>query len=181
MTIRTRVSLAEFLALPETLEHIELIDGEIVTLASPQIAHQRALRQIGFALTLRSQRVGGEVFYAPMDVVLPDSNIIQPDLLWLAPGSACIPFQEKYLQGAPDLIVEILSPGSVYHDRHTKYNLVQGNGVKEYWIVDTQDRLVEVYILDDAAFRRLDVFSMADSYTSALIGEVRIDSFFSAD
>lgn len=118
----------------------ELLDGEIVSLASPNTEHQRLVREIGFALHGYIRQNGGrcEVFTAPYDVVLNDENVVQPDILIV-----CDPdrLSEQCCKGAPDFVAEITST-NWQTDYREKLMLYRAAGVREYWIVDTQKHMV---------------------------------------
>lgn len=175
---RTRVSLEDFLALPETMQHIELIDGEIIEMPPPELKHQDIVGNGFVLLKTRTKVLGGKAYVAPVDVVL-DMNVVQPDLLWIAPeGSKCIPDAGKRLRGAPDLVIEVLSPGNAYYDRRTKFKLYQQHGVREYWMIDPREKLVEVWVLREGKFELLDVFGENETFTSTLIGAVEVNAFF---
>src|SRR5256885_11123630 len=116
MAIQARKMTAnEFLALPVTNLPHELIHGEEVMSPSPTGSHQRTSRRL--FKVIEQAIPNGEVFYAPVDVYLDADNVVQPDILWVAEGSACKWIDDKYLEGAPDLTVEIFSPGTVRRDK----------------------------------------------------------------
>ena len=123
----------------------ELIAGEIVTKAYPTATHQTVL----FELTLligshvKINKLG-KVFFALFGVVLEPNTDVQPDLFVVL--DANLPkLQEDGFFGAPDLVIEIISPSSIKLDRNTKFKLYERTGVAEYWIVDTKHQSIEVY------------------------------------
>ena len=123
----------------------ELIAGEIVTKAYPTATHQTVL----FELTLligshvKANKLG-KVFFAPFGVVPEPNTDVQPDLFVVL--DANLPkLQEDGFFGAPDLVIEIISPSSIKLDRNTKFKLYERTGVAEYWIVDTKHQSIEVY------------------------------------
>jgi Uma2 family endonuclease len=95
----------------------------------------------------------GKVFPAPCDVVLSNTDVVQPDLLFVSREREHILVGGDNVQGAPDLVVEILSPSTAHRDRGLKLDLYQKSGVAEYWIVDTERRVVHQYVLEDGVFR----------------------------
>jgi Uma2 family endonuclease len=177
MAIETRMTAAEFLALPETNLPTELIDGEVYRIA-PVVEHQRASKDV-FKLIDRLAP-NGEVFYAPLDVYFDDINVVQPDVMWVASNSDRCIVLEKYLRGAPDLIVEILSPGSVKNDRKKKFRLYEKYGVLEYRMIDLKEKLVEVWQLQDGKFVLLDVYGVDETFISPLLGKVEVKAIFPA-
>lgn len=167
---RTPATAADFDALPETNRITELIEGEIIMSPPPVTAHQR--------LVLRSARIvddlkpDGEVFIAPIGVYLDAVNVVEPDVVWVAAESAC-QIEDKGLIGAPDLVIEVLSPGSVRRDKVTKFRLYERVGVREYWIANTEGYL-EVFVLVDGKFALLGVFSADEAFDSPVLGK-RVD------
>ena len=123
----------------------ELINGEIVAKNHPTTTHQRVLRRLSSLIdTFVSKDKLGEVFFAPLGVVLGENNDVQPDLFVVL--DANLPnLREDGFYGAPDLIIEIISPSSIKLDRSTKFKLYERAGVAEYWIVDTKNQSIEVY------------------------------------
>lgn len=133
---------------------VELIDNERYELPMPTVTHQSASANLQFALHsfVRGQKLG-HVFSAPLDVVLgeDESLVLQPDLLVvLAENSAIL---KKYVYGAPDLVVEIISPSSVVRDSVIKKDLYEAHGVREYWLLDPANRAIEVFFLETNRYR----------------------------
>lgn len=138
-----RVTEEEFLALPEGLERLELIDGEVIPTPSPSPLHQRVVQLFHVEL-LAWERLHppAMVGLAPLDVRLRPGRIVQPDLFVALGG---YPLDRAPLDVVPDLVVEVLSPQAT-HDRLAKRLLYAQAGVKEYWLVDPYDRSVEQVI-----------------------------------
>ncbi|MCD6384156.1 Uma2 family endonuclease [Candidatus Sumerlaeota bacterium] len=134
----------EYLKLDDERRY-EILEGELITVPSPLTQHQRISRRL-FTLIqefVESEKIG-EVFYAPLDVVLAEDIVVQPDIMFISTERKDI-ITEKNISGAPDLVVEILSPTSGYYDLIRKKKIYAKYGVKEYWIVDPDTRLVEIY------------------------------------
>ena len=177
MTIQTRKMTAdEFLALPVSNLPHELIHGEEIISPSPTIIHQR-ISQLVFQLIERL-KPDGEVLYAPVDVYLDDENIVQPDVLWIARGNTNILIEDKLLRGAPDLTVEIVDPGTARRDRKDRFRLYEKFGVREYWMIDPDHKLLEIWQLQDAHFMLVAVFGPTDTCTSLLLGEIEVKAIF---
>ncbi len=131
----------------------ELYRGELIPLPSPGSSHQREVFKLARLISdFVEQRKAGEVFIAPLDVILDDENTAQPDLIFIAKANAGI-VRDRGIFGAPDLVVEILSPGSIRRDRYEKLGLYAEFGVKEYWIVDRANQSLEVLTLDAGKYR----------------------------
>ena len=145
---RRAATLEEFWSLPESVLPTEYIDGEIIMAPAPTVPHQRLLGNIYFQLRqfVMAHKLG-ECFFSPLDVVLPTGDVVQPDVIFLPVAAAEAARGAKRIEGAPPLLVEILSPGSVRHDRLTKRSLYERNGVGEYWIVDPDARTLVQLIL----------------------------------
>lgn len=147
---QTRMRAAEFLALPESNLPTELIGGEVVMAPAPELRHQDVVLQIG--MFLKGAAPEGTTYVSPVDVHLDENNVVQPDVVWLAPESNCVPVEGKYLRGAPDLVVEVLSPGSTRIDRVDKFRLYEKHGAREYWLVEPTEEYVEVWQLTEGKF-----------------------------
>jgi Uma2 family endonuclease len=171
--IQTRMTMDEFLALPETMLRRELIYGEIVeAMAAPELDHQDIVLNLAVLLRRIEKTHGGKAYISPVDVRLAKDVMVQPDALWVAPDGICKPEGRKRLVGAPDLMVEVLSLSTAYDDRKRKFELYESVGVREYWLVDPRDRLIEVWQLKDGRFERLGIYGVSDSFLSALVGSV---------
>lgn len=167
---RTRITVAEFYQLEETNQIIELIDGEIVMSPAPELPHQDATGNIYTMFKSFTQTLGGKVYFAPVDVYFDDSNNAQPDVLWIAPEGRCVAEGTKRLRGAPDLIVEVLSPSTERNDRGKKFLLYQKYGVREYWLVNPAAQFIEVYVLLDGKFSQQGVYAPDETFTSPVLG-----------
>lgn len=170
-TTRTRITAPDYFQQSAYANHdfIQLIAGEVIVSMPPIPKHQAIVREILVLLTLIARKIGGKAYDSPIEVVLDDENIYQPDVLYLAPDSACT-VGEKRLQGAPELVVEVLSPGTAKHDRHTKYHAYEQHGVKEYWIVDPLHETIEVWTLGEAGtFTRQGAYTREEQFTSATL------------
>ena len=144
----------------------ELLDGDLVMTPAPRVSHQRVVRKLGTLLTLHVERFGeGEVFFPPCDVVLSDTDVVQPDLLFIS-GERSHIITEENVQGAPDLVVEILSPTTAERDQTFKRSLYARHGVKEYWLVDTAAQTVTILLLGPHDFAELSVCGVGQSIKS---------------
>jgi Uma2 family endonuclease len=128
---------------------------------------------------LRTLIPHGKWFAAPTGVYLDESNIPEPDILWLA-SEHVDKIKGRYIEGAPDLIVEIFSKSTVVRDREDKFHLYEKYGVREYWMVDPSNEFVEVYVLKEGAFDRLGIYDKSGSFSSSLFGDViiQVATFF---
>ena len=130
----------------------EIIDGEHYVTPAPSKRHQRILLRLSVLIEnhLQQHRVG-EVFFAPFDVLLSQFDILEPDLLFISQARSAL-LTEKNLQGAPDLVVEVLSPSTASRDKRLKRDVHERTGVDEYWVVDPDRDVVDVYRRSGAVF-----------------------------
>ncbi len=129
-------------------QRFELVEGVLRRMDSPTVLHQDVLQRLWLLLYLQVQTTGrGKVYLAPLDVLLSDHNVVQPDILLILTESLGIIGKEN-VSGPPDLVVEVLSPSTNQWDRQIKRQLYAKYGVREYWLVDTEAQTVEVLALD---------------------------------
>lgn len=164
----------DYLTLGEEV-HCQVLEGELIMTPAPNLEHQRISRKLEFEL-LRfvEERSLGEVFDAPVDVILDDENVVQPDLVFIAHASAG-KLGKRGIMGAPDLVVEITSRSSLYYDRHQKKALYVQAGVKEYWLVDPANRSIEVFFLAAGQYQIVGHAEGQGSVASKLLEGFAID------
>lgn len=140
-----KLTYDDYARIPDDGQRHEIIDGEHYAVPAPSRPHQRLSIELGSRLHLfvKHHRLG-EVFDAPFDVLLSKHDIVQPDLLFVSNKRAGIS-TEKNIQGAPDLIVEILSESTRHLDDTVKLDLYDRSGVLEYWMFDTTRKTAQVY------------------------------------
>ncbi|MCS5696658.1 Uma2 family endonuclease [Desulfofundulus thermocisternus] len=143
----------------------ELIEGELVLTPSPGTRHQLLVGRLFKIIDQYAQRTGsGQVFFAPLDVVLDEPvkmNTFQPDVIFISNERLGI-IEETRINGAPDLVVEVLSPGTIRRDRGRKSRQYFKSGVREFWLVDPQERLVEVFVPGEKDWQRAGVYEEED-------------------
>ena len=142
----TRLTYDDFLLFPDDGKRHELIDGVHYVTPSPRLRHQDLVGRLHFEfqLHLREHPRSGRVFVAPVDVVLSFHDIVVPDLIFIAGDQAGI-MTEKNIQGAPALVVEVLSKSTRKRDTQIKRRLFEQVGVREYWLVDPELDTVQVF------------------------------------
>ena len=175
---RDSYSWEDYLAWP-TDERFELIDGAAFAMsAAPRREHQRLVGAIHHQIYTALQDRSCEVYPAPFDVKLSDDEhdaaptVVQPDLTVICDPSK---LTDQGVNGAPDLVVEIVSPDSGYHDRGRKFELYEACGVAEYWIVDPDECVVEVYHLQETTYRRIGVFSRDDRLIARAVADLTVN------
>jgi len=150
---RSKLTYRDYEALPDDGKRYEVIEGELYVSPSPTPRHQFILRNIQWRFLEAFQATGkGEVLFAPIDVVLDEGNVVQPDIVFIRTERAGI-IGPKNIQGAPDLVIEILSPNTRRTDTQVKFALYARFNVLHYWIVDPDSERVETFRLQDGAYR----------------------------
>lgn len=159
-------------------ERVELIKGFIMKMSpAPSMVHQRISNNLTGSFYENFKRKPCNVFAAPFDVRLPiasakkDSTVVQPDLCIICDESK---LDKRGCNGTPDLMVEIISPNNSKHDVHTKFNLYQEAGVKEYWIIEPFDKIILVYTLINGEFIGLKPQVEGENIKSPLFPELDI-------
>lgn len=167
MVTETKISLAQFLALPETNQITELIDGEVVV-TPPKDEHQATTGSTYFGL--RQLVKSGTFRIAPTGLHLDDQNFVEPDIFWVEDGNrVCQLGDDGYWHGAPDLIIEILSPSTARRDRDDKFRLYQKSCVREYWLIEPLAEFVEIYCLRDGKFERQGLYGLGETFVSPVL------------
>lgn len=137
----------------------ELINGEIMQKFSPNPRHQEISFELGFVIGSHvKQNKLGKVYSAPIDVFLDGYNSIQSDLLFI-PTARLVIVTANGIEGAPALVVEIVSPTSGYRDRVTKKNRYEQHGIEEYWVVNPVEELIEIFTLQNGSYTLLSAAS----------------------
>lgn len=171
---KKRYTYQDYLNAPQD-QRYELIEGNLLMTPSPMPYHQWICKNLGYEIEKFVREKGlGKVFFAPCDVYLDDENVLQPDILFISRGRENI-IGEKNIQAPPDLVIEILSEATAYRDLVKKKRLYARFGVKEYWIVDPDEKTIEIYRLQGTEFVRVSAFSENDSLESPLLPGLRID------
>ena len=131
---RVRLTYDDFLLFPDDGKRHELIDGEHYVTPSPNMRHQGISGNLYFILRgWLEQYPIGRIFYAPFDVVFTQFDVVEPDLLYVSNARAARVLTAKHVTGAPELVVEIGSPGTRKRDETIKRRLYERSGVSEYW------------------------------------------------
>ena len=161
---------ADHAALPDD-PRCELIHGRFYVSPSPSPLHQFVVGRIWRLLDDLAEATGGLALPAPSDVHLSDHTVAQPDVLYVSPEQRRI--VQAWIEGAPDLVVEVLSPSTARADRLLKLNLYAEAGVREYWLVDPVARTIEFLVHDGEHF----VVHMQDggTWTSPAVRGVELD------
>ena len=178
-----RVTYEEFCQLPESMLLHELIDGELRTAGAPPVRHQEVVGNLLLALhSYVKSRQLGFVVPGPVDVVLDRDRplVLQPDILYISRERSAIAQDKVY--GAPDLTVEVFSPGGALFDRTEKSAFYAQYGVREYWLVDPGAETVEVRCLEPQGYETVGPFRRGETLRSILFPDLRlsVDEIFAA-
>ncbi len=138
----------------------EVINGRLEEMPAPTPLHQDIVGRIFLLLSAFILRENaGKVLLSPIDVVLEDRYVLQPDIVFISKDRLGI-ISEKAIMGPPDLVVEIISPATVRRDTVVKKSIYERFGVREYWIVYPEERAIEVWVLNDKG--KYEIFSVAE-------------------
>jgi Uma2 family endonuclease len=169
---RDRFTWRDYRTWPDD-ERWELVDGQAFAMTpSPGFRHQHVCGAIYAELRAFLKGKPCQALVSPLDVKLSERDVVQPDVLVVCDLGK---IRETHIEGAPDLVVEILSPSSTSHDRARKLALYARYGVREYWIVTPYPHLVEVLVLRGAGYRVHRVFTRSDTLTSPTLRGLRLD------
>jgi Uma2 family endonuclease len=168
-------------ALPDDGRHYEVVQGVLMMSPAPEMAHQGIIQRISRYLDEQIFSTNrGLVFTGPVDVVLESQKVVQPDVLVLLENHLDR-LQEKSVEGAPDLVVEVISPSSATYDRLVKHNLYEQEGIPEYWLINPKEQSIEVFVLEMGKYRSLGAFRNEQIVQSYLVPNETVQAahFFS--
>ena len=172
--IRIKVTYDDYAKTPED-ERWELLDGELIMAAAPNMKHQSVQSNTDWHVQrFVRDRDLGRVFNAPTDVVLSEHDVVQPDLVFVSSEREHI-ITDANIQGAPDLVVEILSPSTASRDWRDKLDLYARHGVAEYWLMDPISEIVWVFRLVDETLVQVGMYGVGDTLTSPLLEGFALD------
>jgi Uma2 family endonuclease len=175
-----KLTYEEFRQLPDDGKRYELIEGRVHLSPAPSTRHQFVSRNLHLSLgPFVEKNHLGEVIAAPVDVCLSGDTAVQPDLVFIS-SERLEMIQENFIAGAPDFVVEILSPSTAAHDRATKLNLYAEAGVPWVWLMDPLARMVEILKLQGNKYLVHSIFAGKQTLTSSLFPgwEMALDELF---
>ncbi|AGY58563.1 Uma2 family endonuclease [Gloeobacter kilaueensis] len=169
---RMRWTARELEWLPDNGNRYEIVDGELLVTRAPHWKHQEVSLRLGAALDAWSSRTGlGRAAVAP-GICFSDADNVIPDVVWVSTARLEVLLDEAgHLSGAPELVVEVVSPGSQNErrDRELKLKLYSLRGVQEYWLVDRTLEQIEVYRREEAMLKLTGTFLAAETLTTPLL------------
>ncbi|HLF25177.1 MAG TPA: Uma2 family endonuclease [Anaerolineae bacterium] len=164
-----KMAYADYAAMPDDGHRYQVIDGELIMTPAPSASHQGFLLNLVRLIDAHVRAAGlGKIYFAPFDVVLSNENVVQPDLLFISKERLSI-ITDANVQGAPDLVVEVLSPGTAQLDKTPKRDLYARFGVREYWLVSPEAGTIEVLVLRADLFERSGLFGSGDEVKSNIL------------
>ena len=168
----------DYCTLPEDMSRrYELLHGDFYMVPAPTTRHQRILKKLYSLLQREVEKHRlGDVLFAPVDVILGQGDareVVQPDLLFIAQGRLEI-VKLHGIEGPPDLVVEILSPGTEQRDRGYKLTMYARHGVPEYWIIDPDARMIDVYRAGPSDYLPATQYNVNDSIVCTPLGDLSI-------
>lgn len=169
MPVDTRLTYDDYCLLSTDGKRHEIIDGEHFVTPSPMTPHQKVVTELTYFLVafLKAHPIG-VVFVSPFDVVFSQFDVVEPDLLYISKDRSSI-VTRKNVQGAPDLVVEVLSEGTAHIDRTTKLKLYSRFGVREYWVIDPEAPAAEIHRAESSGLQLALSLSADGSLTSPLL------------
>jgi Uma2 family endonuclease len=172
---------ADYAALPNDGQRYEVMDGVLLMAPSPNAAHQSVITRLAVFFFQYVESAGiGRIFVAPFDVELATNRVVQPDALVLLNRSLG-KLTASHVVGAPDLVVEVASPGTAVYDRLNKFEAYARAGVEEYWLVDPEVRSIEVLVLQNGTYYSKGIFRGENTIFSQVvpaIAIVKVERFF---
>ena len=173
--LATQITYDEYYLIQDCEKQYELLNGRLHMVPAPITYHQRVSRRLEFILQkFVADNALGEVFYAPTDVVLSETEVVQPDIFFISKERLDI-IKEKNISGSPDLIIEILSQLGHARDKVIKRKMYAQHGVKEYWIVDPDKKTLDLLILGKEGYQTKGIYSQQEPLESNLLKGLTID------
>jgi Uma2 family endonuclease len=171
---RQRVSFSDVEKWPDDGRRYELYDGDVDVVPSPIPLHQMVSARLYLVLEEYTRTHGGVVLFAPLDIVLTEFDVVQPDLLLFTRERRHLVSPRKVTRHAPDLAIEILSPSTAGNDRGRKMKLLARHSVREYWLVDPEAATIDVFHLTGDAFERASFSRPSDPVRSPLLPQLSL-------
>ena len=169
-----RFKAADIWDMPEDGKRYEVIDGQLYATPTPVPEHQGALGVLfGYTGPYVHERLLGRVYFAPIGVVLDDENGLQPDLVYIARERLDL-ISGRGIEGAPDLVAEVVSPSTRARDRGIKLRRYAASGVPHYWIVDPRTRALEAYRLTEQGYELSGTFGPGSTFRPQLFPDLEL-------
>ena len=173
---RTKITAKEYTEqYPESMQPMELVDGEIAIMPTPKAIHQKIVLKLALLLSAVLDKLG-EIVVSPADVHFDKHTVLQPDVFFVAADNInCKVAEDGWWHGAPDLCIEVVSPSSGKRDRIEKFELYEKYGVKEYWLVEQDGRYIVVFALENGQYKRHGVHEGEEEFTSSILPQLTVN------
>ena len=171
---RIKFTYEDYCNAPEDKRY-ELHDGDLVVVPSPREQHQNSVGSLFYFL--RAFVLGrelGRVYIAPFDIVLSNHDVVQPDVIFVS-GDRLDIITPDNIQGAPDLVIEVLSPSTAHRDRTFKRALYARHGVREFWLVDTDTQTIEILLLGSGGYEEIGTYGAGQALVSPTLTGFALD------
>jgi Uma2 family endonuclease len=163
----------DLFSLPDDGKRYEIIEGDLYEMPAPSWVHVTVVMNLILLLGPLVRSLGGVLATAPADVFFEGADPVEPDIIVTLPGWSG-KTRRRGLEGAPDLLIEVLSPSSRGHDTLTKRALYARAGVREYWIVDPENRTLEILTLDRDSLHTRQIATGAETAASPLLNDFAV-------
>ena len=176
---RIKFTYGDYCNAPEDKRY-ELHDGDLILVPSPKEQHQDSVGALYYYLRAFILSRGlGRVYIAPFDIVFSNHDVVQPDVIFVSNEREHVITPDN-IQGAPDLVIEVLSPSTAHHDRTFKRALYARHGVGEFWLVDTEAQTIEVLLLGSDGYETVATYGAGEVLTSPTLTDftLKIDDIF---
>lgn len=160
--------------LPESHGRTELVDGELIVSPTPSLRHQLICDRLAVRLSASVAGQGGALFARPIHVILSEHVHYEPDLCYFAPGRR-LDLEAAYAEGAPDLVIEVISESNRSHDTVVKFRDYERYGVREYWLVDPREQHIRVFASEGGALVLAGVFGRGETVRSRVLEGLELD------
>jgi Uma2 family endonuclease len=166
------ITADDYRLMPETGPRYQVIEGQLFMAPAPNRFHQDISQNIEFILRkFLEKHPIGKIYHAPFDVYLGEHNVYQPDVVFVANERISI-LTEAGAEGAPNLVIEILSPRTAHLDKEPKRKVYASSGVQELWLVDPLRQTIEIYHLQKDPKHPAAIHQATDSFTSACLPDL---------
>jgi Uma2 family endonuclease len=171
--VEVKYTYQDLRSTPDDGRRYELFEGGLIVSPAPTTHHQSTVLNLAMIVGgFLREKDRGKLFVAPCDVYFSDDTVVEPDLLVVAQDRLSI-VKNDYIEGAPDLIVEVISPTSEERDRGYKFKLYAEQGVKEYWLADYKKRVLQIFGLTSSGFQLAGEFKDDEEVASPMFPELR--------
>jgi Uma2 family endonuclease len=170
------LTIEDYRELPETGPRYQLIEGDLYMAPAPNRYHQDISRNLEYILLeYLEENPIGKLYHAPFDVYLDQHNVFQPDIVFVSNARLSI-LTDVGAEGAPDFVIEILSPKTAKLDWMSKRHVYARSGVHQLWIIDPEQKRIEIYLLSKDAAVPAAVYSETDEFESAVFPGLRFNA-----